>query len=61
MKPTTMLVLGTVLVLVLPISLIGYFTAHNPVLLVGSMVGVVTFPIGAVMLVVGIILKKKNV
>jgi len=55
-----MIILGTVLVLVLPLCLIGYFTTNNPALLVISMLGVVTFPIGMVMLAVGVMTFKKN-
>ncbi len=61
MNSSTMLILGIVLVLILPISLMGYFSTNNPTLLFTSMLGVITFPVGAVMLAVGImkINKKK--
>ena len=60
MKPTTMIILGAVLVLVLPFSLLVYFTTANSALLVISMLGVVTFPVGAVMIVVGFMVRNKN-
>lgn len=55
-----MLILGTFLVIVLPLCLIGYFLTTNPILLVICMFGVVTFPVGVVMLAVGIMTFKKN-
>lgn len=60
MKPATMLIWGTILALVLPLSLIGYIATHNLSLLFTSMLGVVTFPIGTVMLVVGFMIRNQN-
>jgi purine-cytosine permease-like protein len=60
MKPSTMFIVGTILVLILPISLIGFITTSNSNLLVLSMLGVVTIPVGVVMLVVGFIVRNQK-
>ena len=60
MNSSTMLILGTGLVLVLPLSLVGFFNTANSTMLVISMLGVVTFPVGAVMLYVGFKMRKQN-
>lgn len=72
MKSTTMIFLGIVLVAVLPVGLISYYyvnamlgtsgstvTLASTLLLIG-MIGIVTFPIGAVMIYVGYTLKKQK-
>lgn len=63
-KPITKIALGSLLSLLLPLAIVGYFilnksTASLNVLLLIGVVGIFVFPIGVVLLVVGYMEKSK--
>jgi hypothetical protein len=54
-----MIIWGSILSLLLPLCVIGYFATAQSIFFVGSMLGAVTLPVGIVMLIVGIMTRKK--